>query len=383
MAAGLIGHAVRVRVVVAPDKFKGSLTAVQVAEHVGAGLRAAAPTIEVVAAPVADGGDGTLDAVTAAGFDRVPVLATGPTGAQVRTAYARQGDVAVIELATVCGLLRLPGGTLDAMGASCFGFGEVIAAALDAGANRIVLGLGGSASTDGGMGLLQALGADIRDARGAPVGRGGTALPDVATVNLAGLHPRLREVELILASDVDNPLLGADGAAAVYAPQKGASAADVDTLEEGLRHWASVVTQATGVDRSAEPGAGAAGGVGFASLVLGGKVRSGIELLLDLIDFDEALAGADLVITGEGSLDEQTLYGKAPFGVAAAAARHGVPVVAVAGRVAVTPDQLAAAGIRAAYPLSDLEPDVERSIADAGPLLAKLAPVIAREQGLT
>jgi glycerate kinase len=269
------------------------------------------------------------------------------------------------------------------MGASCFGFGEVIAAALDAGAGRIVLGLGGSASTDGGMGLLQALGADIRDAGGAPVARGGAAMPDVATVNLDGLHPRLREVELILASDVDNPLLGADGAAAVYGPQKGASAADVDVLEEGLWHWASVVAQATGVDRSAEPGAGAAGGVGFAALVLGGEVRSGIELVLDLIDFDGALNSADLVITGEGSLDEQTLYGKAPFGVAAAAARHGVPVVAVAGRVAVTPDQLAAAGIRAAYALSDLEPDVDRSIADAGPLLAKLAPVIAREQGLT
>jgi glycerate 2-kinase len=371
------------RVVIAPDKFKGSLTAVQVTEHVGVGLRAAAPGLDLVAAPVADGGDGTLDAVTSAGFDRVPTTATGPTGDQVSTAYARRGEVAVIELATVCGLLRLPGGRFDALGASSFGFGEVIAAALDAGANRIVLGLGGSASTDGGMGLLQALGADIRDAQGAPVGRGGVALPDAATVDLTGLHPRLREAELTIASDVDNPLVGPNGAAAVYGPQKGASSADVTALDEGLRHWASVVTLATGIDRSAEPGAGAAGGVGFATIMLGGEVRSGIDLLLDVVDFDGLLRGADLVITGEGSLDLQTLSGKAPVGVAAAAARQGIPVVAVAGRVQLSAAQLADAGIRAAYALTDVEPDVEQAIAHAGPLLEQVAAKLARDEALT
>lgn len=367
------------RVVLAPDKFKGSLTAAQVAEHVGAGLRAARPSVDVVTVPVADGGDGTVQAVVAAGFERVPATAAGPSGTAARTAYARRAELAVVELAVVCGLSRLPGGVPDPLGASSFGVGEVIAAALDAGARRVVLGNGGSASTDGGTGLLQALGADIRDTQGATLGRGGGKLRDVAALDLSGLHPGLRQVELTVASDVDNPLYGPDGAAAVYAPQKGASDADVAVLDEGLRRWASVVARTTGTDRSHEPGAGAGGGVGFAALVLGAELCSGIDLVLELVGFDRALAGADLVITGEGCLDTQTLSGKAPLGVAVAAARRGVPVVAVAGRMRLSYEQLATAGIRAAYALSGIEADETRCIAEAGPLLEQLAPAIARD----
>ena len=331
-----------------------------------------------------------MDAAVAAGFERVPVTAAGPTGDPVRAGYARRGEVAVVELAGVCGLARLPGGRPAPLTASSAGAGEVLRAALEAGARRIVLGVGGSASTDGGAGLLQALGARVLDARGEPVrpggpGLGGGALRDVATLDLAGLHPALhpasRTAELTLAADVDNPLTGPDGAAEVYGPQKGASAAEVAVLAAGLRRWAAVVAAAVGKDWSQAPGAGAAGGVGFAALaVLGATRRPGIELVLDLAGFETALDGADLVITGEGSLDEQSLAGKTPVGVARAAARRGIPVVAVAGRSTLTAAELAAAGIVAVYPLSDLEPDLERCRAEAAGLLRRVGQMIARDR---
>jgi len=380
------------KIVLAPDKFKGSLPATEVAAAIAAGLRAGLdgtgrPDAELVTIPVADGGEGTVDAAVAAGFERVPVTAAGPTGDLVRSGYARRGEVAVVELADVCGLARLPGGPgrtrAAPLTASSFGAGEVLRAALENGARRIVLGVGGSASTDGGAGLLQALGARLLDARGeaaaGPVGGG--ALRDVAALDLSGLHPGLGAAGIILAADVDNPLTGPDGAAEVYGPQKGASPAEVALLDAGLGHWAAVVAAAVGQDWSHAPGSGAAGGVGFAArAVLGARSRPGIELLLELAGFGTALDGADLVITGEGSLDAQSLAGKAPVGVARAAARHGVPVVAVAGRSALTEAELAAAGITAVYPLSDLEPDQERSRAEAARLLRQTGEMIARDR---
>jgi glycerate kinase len=388
------------KIVVAPDKFKGSLPAAQVAAAIAAGLRsglarAGCPGAGVVVTiPVADGGEGTVDAAVAAGFERVPVTAAGPAGDPVRSGYARRGEVAVVELADVCGLARLPGGRPAPLTASSFGAGEVLRAALDSGARRIVLGVGGSASTDGGAGLLQALGARVLDARGEPVRPGGPvlgggALRDVAALDLTGLHPALRPAlgpagrtaELVLAADVDNPLTGPDGAAEVYGPQKGASPAEVTVLAAGLRRWAAVVAAAIGADWSQAPGAGAAGGVGFAALaVLGATRRPGIELVLDLAGFETALDGADLVITGEGSLDAQSLAGKTPVGVARAAGRRGIDVVAVAGRSTLTAAELAAAGIAAVYPLSDLEPDLERCRAEAAGLLRRVGQMIARDR---
>ena len=369
------------KIVIAPDKFKGSLAADRVAAAIAAGLRAELPTAELVTMPVADGGDGTVDAAVAAGLERVPVTVAGPTGEPVTTSYARHGELAVVELAGACGLLRLPGGQLAPMAASSYGAGQVLAAALDAGARQIVFGVGGSASTDGGTGLLQALGAQVLDTRGDPLSRGGGALRDVAVLDLAGLHPGLRDCSVILATDVANPLTGPDGAAEVYGPQKGATPEQIIELESGLWRWAVVVTQATtGRDWSRAPGAGAAGGVGFAALaVLGAEARPGIAVVLDLVGFEAALDGAALVITGEGSLDTQTLSGKAPAGVAAVAARRGIPVIAVAGRNLLTEAQLAAAGITAAYPLSDLEPDPVRSVAEAGPLLERVGRAVARK----
>jgi glycerate 2-kinase len=369
------------KIVIAPDKFKGSLAAAQVAAAIAAGLRTELPAAELVAIPVADGGEGTVDAAVAAGFERAPVMVDGPTGEPVHASYARCGEMAVVELACACGLMRLPAGRPEPLTASSFGAGQALAAALEAGARRVIFGVGGSASTDGGAGLLQALGARVLDARGEPLVRGGTALRDVTALDLAGLHPALRGGSVILATDVVNPLTGPDGAAEVYGPQKGATPAQVGELASGLRRWATVVAETTGTDWSQAPGAGAAGGVGFAALaVLGAERRLGIELVLDLVNFDVALDGADLVIIGEGSLDTQTLSGKAPVGVAQAAARRGIPVVAVAGRSTLTEGQLAAARITAVYTLSDLEPDPARSSAEADLLLERVGRTLARDR---
>ncbi|GGO03055.1 glycerate kinase [Microbispora rosea subsp. aerata] len=381
-------------VVIAPDKFRGSLTSPRVAAHVAAGLRVAGlGGVPVVELPVADGGDGTVDAVVASGFTRVETEVTGPVGNPVTASYAVRDEpgarVAVIELAEASGLRRLPEGAAPApLTATSRGTGELIAHAVRHGATRIVLGLGGSACTDGGAGMAQALGVRLLDAAGDELPPGGAALRDLHTIDASGL---LRGFEVIVASDVDNPLLGPYGAAAVYGPQKGASPQDVAVLEAGLARLAAVAAHTHGLVGAAEhdgvvramgvagrPGAGAAGGVGFGALTfLDAEIRPGIGYLLDLVDFDRHAAGARLVITGEGSIDEQTLRGKAPVGVAAAAAKHGVPVVAVCGVRGVGDDELRAAGIEAAYALTDIEPDVGRCLAEAGPLLERLAARVA------
>lgn len=367
------------RVLIASDKFKGSLTAAEVAAAVGSGVRRARPDVEVDSVPVADGGDGTLAAALGAGFTLVPVTAAGPTGQPVETGYARRGDVAVVELADVSGLVRLPSG-LAPMTAGSLGTGEVIAAAVADGCRRVVVGIGGSASTDGGAGLLQGLGARLLDADGVQIGSGGSALTRLVTLDLTELRARTEGVDFVVACDVDNPLTGPSGAAATYGPQKGAGPGQVLELDDALSHWADVVAGTTGADLRGTPGAGAAGGVGFAALaLLGAELRPGIELVLDLVGFAERLEGVDLVVTGEGALDEQTLHGKAPAGVAAAAAAAGIPVVAVCGVNTLDPERLRGAGIAAAYALTDLEPDVRRCISDGAPLLERLGEQIAQE----
>jgi glycerate 2-kinase len=382
------------RVVVAPDKFKGSLSAADVAARVAAGLARGGFGGEVAAVPVADGGDGTVAAAVAAGYRRVEIEVQGPVGRAVTASFALLDEIAVIEAAQACGLTLLPPGELAPLTASSRGVGELILAASRMGATRIVLGVGGVASTDGGAGLVQALGARLADGSGRPLPPGGAALGRLASLELSGLAD-LSGVEFWLASDVDNPLLGPAGAAAVYGPQKGASDDDVRVLEAGLARWAdlaeaAVATRSGGAGpgrpsrpRVAEqPGAGAAGGLGFAALLfLGARMRPGIELLLELASFGQRLDGARLVITGEGSLDAQTLHGKAPVGVALAAAAHTppVPVVAVAGRCTLSPDELGAAGISAVYTVADLEPDQDLRMANAGPLVERLAQRVASD----
>ncbi|QNN52262.1 glycerate kinase [Nocardioides mesophilus] len=369
------------RVLVAPDKFKGSLTGLQVAEALARGLRRRRPDLELETLPVADGGDGTLDAAVAAGFEPVEVTVSGPTDEPVRTRFARHGDTAVVEMADACGLSRLPGGRFAPRTATSRGLGEVIAAALDAGCRSVVVGIGGSASTDGGAGMLAALGARLLDEHGGPLPDGGEPLAGLVTLDLDGLHPGLRDSEIVVACDVDNPLTGEHGAAAVYGPQKGASDDDVPLLDAALGHWADVVAAATGQDRRDVAGAGAAGGVGFGMVaVLGAGLRPGIDLLLDLLEFPERVRGADLVVTGEGSLDAQSLRGKAPVGVAAAARHAGARVVAVCGRNTLDDDALRGVGIAAAYALTDLEPDPQTCMREAASLLERVGETLAEEQ---
>ena len=367
------------RVLVAPDKFKGSLPATEVAARLAAGLSRAGVGADVVSLPVADGGDGTVDAAVSAGYRRVEMGVRGPVGRPVTAAFALADGTAVIEAAQACGLSLLAPDSLAPLTATSKGVGELILAATRMGAKRVMLGLGGVATTDGGAGLVQALGARLTDDSGLELPPGGAAL-----ARLAGFHlERLRDlsgVEFLVASDVDNPLLGPSGAARVYAPQKGASPEDVELLEAGLERWADIAEAACGQIARDVPGAGAAGGLGFAALLfLGARMRPGIELLLEMLSFGQRLDGARLVITGEGSLDAQSLHGKAPVGVARAAAGHdpAVPVVAVAGVCTLSAAQLREAGIAAAYALTDIEPDVSRCIANAGPLVERLAERIA------
>ena len=368
------------RVLVATDKFKGSCDATQVGASVAAGIRGRCDEVSLDTCPVADGGDGTVAAAVAAGYTRVPVLACGPTGEPVWTSYARSGRLAVVELADVSGLQRLPGGKPAPMAATSRGTGEVIAAAIGAGCTSIVLGVGGSACTDGGAGMLQALGARLLDTQGVDLPDGGSALARLVEIDTAALREQLHGVDVVVACDVDNPLTGPSGAAAVYAPQKGADATQVQQLAAGLRRLADLVADVTGVEHRQAPGSGAAGGVGFAAIaLLGARFRSGIDLVLELVGFHERLCGTQLVVTGEGSLDVQTLRGKAPAGVAAAAVRRGLPVVAVCGHNTLTAEQLRNAGIVTAYPLSELEPDTQRSMVDAAVLLERIGENIARE----
>jgi glycerate kinase len=323
---------------------------------------------------VADGGDGTVDAFVAAGWERIEIAAPGPTGEPDRAAYAVHGTTAVIELAAVAGLTKLPGGQLDPLGAHTYGLGVVIARALDRGVTDIVLGLGGSASTDGGAGLLVGLGARVLDRNGDELPLGGAALVRAAHLDLTGLHPGIATANFTLACDVDNPLLGKTGAVAVYAPQKGATSEDLPILEAALSNWARIA----GPEYASAPGAGAAGGTGFGALaVLGAQVRSGIEVVLELLDFPTLLDGADLVITGEGSFDKQSLHGKAPIGVRDAARKAGIPVLVVAGRILLPAEDIQAAGFETSYALSDLEPNPTRSIANAPTLLTRIGTQIA------
>jgi glycerate kinase len=371
---GIMSH-----VVIAPDKFKGTLSASEVATHVAAGLAAARPGTETVTIPVADGGDGTVDAAVAAGYRRVELGVRGPTGRSVTAAFGLLDGTAVIEAAQACGLARLPGNELVPLTATSRGVGELIIAAVRMGAKKVVLGLGGTATTDGGAGLAQALGARLLGGDERDLPGGGGALTRLRRLDLARLRD-LSGVEFLLATDVDNPLLGPQGAAAVYGPQKGATPGDVAVLEAGLATWADAAESALGRTARDLPGAGAAGGLGFAAqLFLRARMRPGIELLLEMTAFADHLDGARLVITGEGSLDEQTLHGKAPVGVARATAAHdrAVPVIAVAGVSSLSPAQLKAAGISAAYALTDIEPDVATCRADPGPILERLAARIA------
>jgi|SRR5450756_51736 len=369
----------RERILIAPDKFKGSLSAIEVATALERGLkRQCGQLVDIDLCPVADGGDGTLDIAVSAGFQRMWVNVDGPTGEPVLASYAERAGLALVELAEASGMRRLAGGRLAPLTASTYGAGQLVAAAIARKNHTVMLAIGGSASSDGGAGLVQALGARLFDHGGELLGRGGGALTRLARVELGALRERIGGIEFVVASDVDNPLLGPTGAAAVFGPQKGASEQDVARLEQGLSRWAAIIAEATGTNAAADPGAGAAGGVGFAGIaMLNATVISGADMVLTLVRFADRVREASLVITGEGSLDEQTAHGKAPARVAELARQAGIPVIAVAGRCTLSEQSLLAAGIRRVYTLGAIEPDLSLSIANAGKLLERVGEEIA------
>ncbi len=326
--------------VVAPGAFKGSLPAKDVAEALAEGVRQVWPEARVTLLPLSDGGDGWLESmVSAADGSFVDVTVRGPLGDQVDARYGMLdsgGDpTAVIEMATASGLVLVPKDRRDPCRTTTYGTGELIRDALDRGAQRLLVGIGGSATNDGGAGMAAALGARLTNRSGDELPPGGAALADLHHVDLSGLDPRLQDVEIVVANDVENPLLGEDGAASVYGPQKGATPEVVRRLDDALSHFADVVEEAVGRQLRHEPGAGAAGGLGFGLMAFcGAALRPGVELALDSLDADRVLEDASLVITAEGMVDSQTLAGKLPVGVARRARRHGVPVVAIGGAVA-------------------------------------------------
>lgn len=326
-------------ILIAPSGFKESLAAPEVAEHIAAGVLRAMPDASLIKAPMVDGGEGFTEAlVDATGGTLHRVTVTGPVGQPVESFFgflgARQRKTAVIEMAAAAGLRLVPRDRRDPTRTSSYGVGELIRAALDAGAQRVLLGCGDSGINDGGAGMAQALGARLLDATGNPIGRGGGELARLSRIDLSGLDARLRGVQLDAAVNWHNVLLGERGVARVFGPQKGATPAQVERLEAGLQNYAACIFAATGVDIAAAPGAGASGGLGagFAAL-LGGTLHPRYEIVMQYIELDRLIARADLVLTAEGSLDGQTPFGKIPAEVARRAKLRGLPVIALAGTI--------------------------------------------------
>jgi glycerate kinase len=360
------------RVLIAPDSFKGSLTSVEVAHALAFGWRKARHNDEVHLAPLADGGEGTLVAIAAAGGWRwQETEARDPLGRTVRARWLARDDgkAAVVEMAAASGLSLVAPEERDAVHATSAGTGDVLRAVLDAGIREVALGIGGSATSDGGAGLLRALGASVSD--------------DLATVDLGDLDPRLSETRIQVACDVMNPLLGPTGAAAVYGPQKGASPDDVLRLDARCARWADALEGATRRPARDTPGAGAAGGVGFALLTLAGsfselELRPGVELVMEEAGFEKALAAADLVITGEGRIDEQTAFGKTALGVARRAHGAGKPCIAVGGGVTPAGAAALAALDAVAIPVAEGPQTIEAAMAAGTGPLERLGERLAR-----
>lgn len=323
------------KIVIAPDSFKESLSAMDVANAIEQGFREIYPQAEYIKLPMADGGEGTVESMVAAtGGKRVELSVTGPLGQPVEAFYGWLGDgkTAVIEMAAASGLHLVANEQRNPCLTTTFGTGELILAALDQGARNIILGIGGSATNDGGAGMMQALGARLLDKQGNELARGGAALSQIAKIDLSHLDPRLAGVDLRVACDVDNPLCGPKGASAVFGPQKGATPDRVAQLDAALKVWGEHIEQTTGRQVIDLPGAGAAGGMGSAlSGLLMGRLEPGISIVTDALNLAEAVQGADLVITGEGRIDSQTVRGKTPMGVAKVAQRFAVPTIALAG----------------------------------------------------
>jgi glycerate kinase len=359
------------KIVIAPDSFKGSASSSDIATWIESGILSVIPDCETIKIAIGDGGEGSLDAVLQAGFTAHSVEVSGPLGNPVSALIAIKGDTAFIEMAQASGLSQLPGGKKDALNATSFGTGQMILAALDQGATKIILAIGGTATTDAGAGALQALGVKLLDATGTEIAAGGAALINCVSIDASALDSRLAKITFALASDVTNPLLGSQGAAHVFSPQKGATPEHVEVLEASLSHFASLV----GGQFATAPGAGAAGGFGFmAYAFLNAEARSGIDLILDLVSFDSKIAGADAIITGEGRFDSQSVHGKAPWGILQRTLKLSIPTYLVCGDA----DTHHASGYAGIHTLTSIESDIDKCITNPAPLVTQLGAKIAR-----
>ena len=350
------------KVVIAMDSFKGSISSLEAAEAVGEGIRRAHPNAEIVSLPLADGGEGTVDALIAGlGAERVCATVSGPLGEAVTAEYGLKDGLAVMEMAAAAGLPLVPVEKRDGVSASTYGVGEMIAHALRKGCRRFVMGIGGSATTDGGMGMLQALGFSFLDAEGREVGRGAKALPFVASISSKNAMPELKDAEFSIACDVNNPLCGPRGSAAVYGPQKGLK--DIEATDAHMASYARICANFTGKDMREYPGAGAAGGLGFGFLTfLNATLHSGVDLVLNTVGIDDALDGADIAVTGEGRIDAQTAMGKAPGGVAKRAKARGCRVIAFSGCVTEDARAVNQHGIDAFFPIMRAPATLEEAL---------------------
>ena len=343
------------KIVIAPDSFKESLTALEVAEAIEAGLKKVLPDAEYVKVPMADGGEGTVQSLVDATEGRlISAEVRAPLGNKVRAEFGLSGDgrTAIIEMAAASGLHLVPPEARNPLRTTSYGTGELILAALAEGVEKIIVGIGGSATNDGGAGMLQALGALLLDAQHQPIGAGGGCLQDLAAIDLSGLDKRLADVEIVVACDVDNPLCGEKGASAVFGPQKGATAEMVQALDSGLQHFAALAARDLGLDIQSPAGAGAAGGMGGGVLLLpDARLQAGVQIVMEAVKLAEKVQDADLVITGEGRMDAQSVHGKTPIGVAHTAKAFGKPVIAIVGCLREDYEVVYAQGIDAVFPI--------------------------------
>ncbi|RCW56509.1 MULTISPECIES: glycerate kinase family protein [Halanaerobium] len=370
------------KILVAPDSFKGSLTAMEAAENIERGILKADSEIEVDLLPMADGGEGTVQSLVDATEGKIiEKEVTGPLGNKVEAFYGLLGDgkTAVIEMAAASGLPLVPEGKKNPLKTTTYGTGELIASALEHGVKKIIIGIGGSATNDAGVGMAQALGAEILDAQGKEIGFGGGNLDQIAEINLENLDSRLDDIEILVACDVDNPLFGENGAAYVYAPQKGADKEMVEKLDQNLRYFNQIAIKELNKDPNQISGAGAAGGLGAGLVVfLDAELKAGVNIILDIIDFESKLKGVDLVLTGEGMLDGQSIYGKTPVGVSRTAAKKGIPVVAVAGTLGDGVEKVLEHGIKSYFSIIDRPADLKEIVERSPELLANLSEQIIR-----
>ena len=370
------------KILIAPQSYKGSISAIKVAEAIKQGALNIFPDIKSLIIPVADGGDGTLETLVESTNGTIHNSnATGPLGNSIPVIWGTLGDskTAIIEMARISGLALVPQNKRNPYYTTSYGLGEIIKEALDLGYRKFIIGIGGSATNDGGAGMAQALGAKLTDENKKPIDLGGLALNEITKIDISGIDPRINESEILVACDVNNPLCGPNGASFIYGPQKGASPEMVKTLDDALYHFGSQLIRDTGINIMEIEGSGAAGGMGGGMVgFLNAKLKPGIEIVLDSLDFDKSLKNVDLVITGEGQIDFQTVFSKAPIGVAKHAKKYNIPVIAICGSLGENYQDVHSHGIDAVIPIIPKPMDLKNASDNAYELIKNTSEQIFR-----